>query len=196
MARMPTEVVQDTRERVLDVGERLAQTRGYNGFSYADVAAEVGVTKATLHYHFAGKAELGAALIERYAERFFQALARIDADGGDARSTLRAFAGIYANVLRERRMCLCGMLAADYETLSTAMQDAVVGFFDEAESWLAEVVVRGIESGELHVPGSAEEAAQAILGGLEGAMLVARPYGDVKRFDAAANQLLESLTRT
>ena len=46
------------------------QVRGFNGFSYADIASELGITKASLHYHFPGKAELGEALIERYADRF------------------------------------------------------------------------------------------------------------------------------
>jgi len=194
MARAPTELARDTRAQILDVAERLAQTRGYNGFSYADVAAEVGGTKATLHYHFAGKAELGAALIERYAGRFFEALARIDREGGDAPRRLRAFAAIYADVLRERRMCLCGMLAADYETLPKPMQAAVVRFFDESQDWLTTVIAAGAERDELHPRGAPHEAAQAILSGLEGAMLVARPYGDVKRFEASANRLLESLT--
>ena len=48
-----------TASRILDVAERLAQTQGYNGFSYADIAAELGITKASLHYHFASKADLG-----------------------------------------------------------------------------------------------------------------------------------------
>jgi TetR/AcrR family transcriptional repressor of nem operon len=184
----------DTPTRILDAAERLVQTRGYNGFSYADVAAEVGVTKASLHYHFAGKAELGAALIERYAERFSEALARIDDGDGGARSKLGAFASIYADVLRERRMCLCGMLAADYETLPEPMQEAVVRFFDKTEAWLAELMENGERRGELRLAGSPREAAQAVVSGLEGAMLVARPYGDVGRFEAAAGQLLESLT--
>jgi TetR/AcrR family transcriptional repressor of nem operon len=55
-----------TRGRILDTAERLVQTRGFNGFSYADVATELGVTKASLHYHFPGKAELGEALVARY----------------------------------------------------------------------------------------------------------------------------------
>ena len=55
------------RSRILDVAERLVQTRGFNGFSYADIAAEVGITKASLHYHFATKAELG-----RHADRALQ----------------------------------------------------------------------------------------------------------------------------
>ena len=67
-----------TATRILDVAERLAQVRGFNGFSYADIAAEVGITKAALHYHFASKADLGKALISRYAARFGEALAAIE----------------------------------------------------------------------------------------------------------------------
>ena len=65
---------------ILDVAERLAQTRGYNGFSYADIAAQLGVTRASLHYHFPSKAELGRALVERYRGLFGAALDAI-ADG-------------------------------------------------------------------------------------------------------------------
>jgi TetR/AcrR family transcriptional repressor of nem operon len=49
----------DTRTAILDVAERLVQARGFNGFSYADIAGELGLTRAALHYHFSGKAELG-----------------------------------------------------------------------------------------------------------------------------------------
>src|SRR4051794_37071836 len=121
--------VPDTASRILDVAERLVQIRGFNGFSYADVASELRVTKASLHYHFPGKAELGEALIRRYAERFAHALGAIDGGGGDARAKLEAYADIYADVLRDQRMCLCGMLAAEYDTLPTPMRDAIIAFF-------------------------------------------------------------------
>ena len=183
----------DTAARILDVAERLVQTRGFKGFSYADVAAELGITKASLHYHFAGKAELGEALIERYAARFAYALEAIDGDEGDARAKLDAYARIYADVLRDRRMCLCGMLAADHDTLPEPMRDAVLRFFDDNEAWLTGVFEQGQAEGSLRLDGSAGEAAQALLGGLEGALLVARPYGDVARYEAAATRLLASL---
>ena len=67
-----------TAARILDVAEGLVQVRGFNGFSYADISAEVGITKAALHYHFSAKADLGLALITRYAGRFAAELARID----------------------------------------------------------------------------------------------------------------------
>src|SRR5437762_11860937 len=74
----------DTATQILDVAERLAQHRGFNGFSYADVAAELHLTTAALHYHFAGKAELGEALIGRYATRFAAALETLDASASSA----------------------------------------------------------------------------------------------------------------
>src|SRR5918993_590739 len=89
----------DTATRILDVAERLVQRRGFNGFSYADVASELGISKASLHYHFAGKAELGEALIGRYAGRFAAALEEIDRDGADAPGKLDAYAQLYADVL-------------------------------------------------------------------------------------------------
>src|SRR2546429_2510720 len=92
----------DTATRILDVAERLAQVRGFNGFSYADIAAELGITKAALHYHFAGKADLGEALIGRYAARFGEALAGIDAGTSAAAAQLRGYAVSDARVLRSQ----------------------------------------------------------------------------------------------
>ena len=180
--------------RILDVAERLVQVRGFNGFSYADVAGELGVTKASLHYHYPGKAELGEALINRYAARFAEALITIDAECTDVPAKLAAYAGLYAGVLREQRMCLCGMLAADYETLPPAMRAAVVRFFDENAVWLEKVLEQGTSDGTVHYEGSARDAAQLIISTLEGAMLVARPFGDPERFQSAAARLLANLT--
>jgi TetR/AcrR family transcriptional repressor of nem operon len=184
----------DTQTQILDVAERLVQTRGFNAFSYADVAAELGITKPALHYHFAGKAELGEALLDRYTDRFTDALTRIDATNTDAMGKLEAYAGLYAGVLAEGRMCLCGMLAADYQTLPEPMREAVIGFFDHNEGWLATVLEDGRTEGTLRFTGPSRDAASAIIGTLEGAMLVARTYGDASRFDAAARRLLAEFT--
>ncbi len=182
----------DTAQRILDVAERLVQSRGFNGISYANVAAELSITKASLHYHFPGKAELGEALIVRYAARFADALEQIDGRVSDARAKLDAYTALYANVLRGERMCLCGILAAEYETLPSPMRTAVLRFFDDNEGWLAGVLAQGQSEETLSFDGSPSEAAQTILSGLEGAMLIARPYGDPARFQSAATRLLAS----
>jgi TetR/AcrR family transcriptional regulator, transcriptional repressor for nem operon len=179
-----------TASRILDAAEALVQVRGFNGFSYADIAADLQITKAALHYHFPGKADLGEALITRYAGRFGEALAAIDAGGGPAPRKLADYAGLYLRVLSERKMCLCGMLAAEYQTLPQPMRDAVIRFFDANEAWLQVVLEEGRENGSLRFTGDPRCAARMIVSGLEGAMLIARSYGDLDRFRAAAESLL------
>jgi len=181
-----------TAAQILDTAEGLVQERGFNGFSYADVARQLGVTKAALHYHFASKAELGDALIDRYAARFFDALARVDPEF-DAVEKLHAYAQLYADVFRDDRMCLCGMLAADYATLPDPMRDRVVRFFDDNEVWLAHVLEAGRKAETIRFAGPARSVARTLIGGLEGAMLVARPYRDLKRFRDAAELLIAGL---
>jgi TetR/AcrR family transcriptional repressor of nem operon len=183
----------DTPSQILDVAERLVQERGFNGFSYADVARELGITKAALHYHFPGKAELGEALIARYAARFAEALVAVAAEPIDAHRKLEAYAQLYAEVFRDERMCLCGMLAADYATLPDPVRAHVVRFFDDNETWLARILDEGRTAGTLRFKGSARTVARTLVGGLEGAMLVSRPYGDIKRFRATASLLIDGL---
>src|SRR6187402_651689 len=104
----------DTPTRILDVAELLVQTRGFNDISYADIAAQLSITKPSLHYHFATKALLGEAVIGRYSERFFAELALIDAEETDAGAKIARYAGLYRNAVAAGRMCLCGILAAEY----------------------------------------------------------------------------------
>ena len=184
----------DTATRILDLAEELVQTRGFSGFSYADIAARLDVTPASLHYHYATKADLGEALIRRYRERFMSALEAVEVRSAQAPAMLDAYARIYADVLRLKRMCLCGMLAAGYETLPEPMRQEVVQFFDENEAWLVRVLEQGRTAGTIAFNGSASVVAQSIISGLEGALLIARPYGDVSRFERAANRLLSGVT--
>ena len=149
-----------TDAAILDAAERLVQVRGFNGFSYADIAQELSVTKASLHYHFPGKADLGQALIDRYAERFALALDAIEARGGTPIDELDAYAGLYAAVFADHRMCLCGMLAAEYETLPGPMRGSIAGFFDVNEAWLAKVLTRGRRDRSLGFQGIPRDTAR------------------------------------
>lgn len=183
-------------ERILDIAERLAQTRGFNGFSYADIAEELGVTKASLHYHFPSKSELGRALIVRYHVVFSRALELIGQECTQATEKLRRYVALYDHVIHEDRMCLCGMFAAEYSTLPTPMQEELRRFFDANEQWLTAVMEDGVRSGELSFRDRPQERARVFLGALEGAMLVARSYNDDRRFRAAAEHLLADLGAT
>ncbi|MBV8341701.1 MAG: TetR/AcrR family transcriptional regulator [Gammaproteobacteria bacterium] len=193
---LPRPVASDaTRTRILDVAERLVQTRGFNGFSYADIAAELGITKASLHYHFATKADLGCTLVVRYTEGFAAALRAISDAAADAPAQLRAYVKLYSDVLAERRLCLCGMVAAEYGTLPAPMQAALRVFFGVNESWLSRLLEEGSRDGSLDLRVAPLEAARMLVGALEGAMLVARAYGDPERFTGAADLLVRQLER-
>ena len=181
---------QNTAQRILDIAQRLVQTRGFNSFSYADIASELGVTKASLHYHFPSKGDLGNKLVVRYEATLLSALAAIDREVSDPVEKLRRYAGIYAAVLHNNRMCCCGVLSAEYSTLPSPMQTALRHYFDENERWLSAVLRAGREEGKLDFNGEPADSARLLIGSLEGANMIAYSYGDPKRFEQAANLLL------
>ena len=108
--------------------------RGFNAFQLRRHRVWLDLTKAS-RTTLRRQGELGRALIERYTARFGDALAAIDAAGGDAPAKLATYAPASTRPVRGRRMCLCGMLAA-IDTLADPMRAAVVEFFDRNEAWL------------------------------------------------------------
>ncbi len=183
-----------TAGKILDIAERLVQTRGYNGFSYADISSELRIRNASVHYHFPSKSDLGRRLVGRYRENFLAALAGLEEDHADARRRLRAYVAIWTRVLRDRdRMCLCGMMAADIASLPRSVRAEIKRFFNENEAWLVRVLKAGQKAGTLKLSGTVEVEARLLTMGLEGAMLVARSYGEVGRFEEIAVRLLAGL---
>lgn len=172
------------------MAESLAQTRGYNGFSYADISHVLGITKASLHYHFPTKEALGQALMERYAEEFRLALARIAETASSALEMVERYVALYRDVLVVDRLCLCGMFAAEVTTLPSSIQDRVRAFFDMNEQWLSDAFARGRHEGTLRIEQDAAEGARLFMGALEGAMLVARSYGQPQHFDTDSRRLV------
>jgi len=183
-----------TAGKILDIAERLVQTRGYNGFSYADISAELRIRNASVHYHFPSKSDLGRRLVGRYRENFLAALSGLEQDHADARRRLRAYVAIWTRVLRDRdRMCLCGMMAVDIASLPRSVRAEIKRFFNENEAWLVRVLKAGQKAGTLKLAGTVEVEARLLTMGLEGAMLVARSYGEVRRFEEIAVRLLAGL---
>lgn len=170
----------DTAEQVLDVAEVLIESRGYSAISYADIAGRLGIRKASIHYHFPSKVDLGVAVVDRYAARFREALAEAAARpdlGGWQRlevyfGPFRAFAGTADQI------CLCGALAGEMPALPAAMQTRVAAFFGEHQRWLADILARGAAAGDLTLPASPKRAARLVFSALQGALLVKRTTGD------------------
>ncbi|HUP94584.1 MAG TPA: TetR family transcriptional regulator C-terminal domain-containing protein [Burkholderiales bacterium] len=130
----------------------------------------------------------------RYQVVFGRALEAIDAESRNAQDKLKRYVSLYDGVMRNDRMCLCGMFAAEYATLPAPMQRELRRFFDSNEQWLTAVLEQGRKANELSFWDPPQERARVFLGSLEGAMLVARSYKDDRRFRVAAEHLLADLT--
>lgn len=175
-----------TAEQILDAAEKRFRLNGYYGVSFRELADDVSVKSASVHYHFPSKADLGVALVDRYRERFF---ADLDARAGSAtpRQKLRALVAAYRDALETGgAICLCGMLGAETNGLPKAVARAVRAFFETSISWVSAV----LEEGSL---GDApKDDATLIVATLQGALIVAASLGDIAVYDAAARRTLRS----
>ena len=184
------------REQILDSAQFFVQTRGFHAFSYADIAAAVGIQKASIHYYFPAKTDLGREMIAHYREEFRQRCHRIEIVTPEADQALQRYAQIFRDMLRSEPdtaggcLCPCGVLVGEWQALSAGMQEEVAGFFRENEAWLARIMDAGRSDGCLCFDGPAAFQAQAFLSGLEGAMQTARIYRDVTLYCAIAHGLL------
>ena len=179
-------------ERVVDAAESLMQLQGYNGFSYDDVAQQVGIKKPSVHHHFATKGDLAAMVVQRYTHRFREALLHIDGGHARARDRLAPYAAMFDRTFaRERRLCVCGMLGAEAHDLPQAVRDEVAGFFDINLRWLRDSFELGRREGALSAQAQPEALARAYLCALEGAMVVGRGMADDQRPTAVGNAMLE-----
>lgn len=170
----------ETAEQILDVAERLIQTRGYSAFSYQDIADRLGIRKASIHYHFPSKTDLGMAVVDRYVARFGAALASIAADESQSSiAMLDYYVEPYLGFAETPdQVCLCGALAGEILALPAEFRSRVAGFFRTHEAWLAGILKRGAERGEFRLAAPASKEARLIFAALQGALLVKRTTGD------------------
>lgn len=168
-------------DEILDAAEALVQTRGYNGFSFRDIAGAVGVKSSSVHYHFPTKADLGAELARRYRERFLGRLGSPDAASTDPAALVGRYVAVFRDALvNDGRMCLCGMLGAEVQSLPVTVAAEVRQMFEQAVDWLSQAVGRlpGTRSAE-----NDRTRALRITATVEGAMILSRTFGDPGLFD-------------
>lgn len=181
----------DTKTALLDAAEHATRHRGIDGFSYADLAAEVGIRKASIHYHFPTKADLSVAMLQRYRAEM-ERLRDETAESAPAAERLAAIVARYREALGGgERLCLCVALIASVESLSLEMLDEIARFRTMMCAWLTDVFRQAAEDGSIaHTADPAAEAAAA-LALLEGAQLAARAAGDAAPFGHAVTRLLD-----
>ena len=189
----------DTAEQILDLAETLIQTRGYSAFSYQDIADALGIRKASIHYHFASKTDLGIAVVNRYIDRFDAALVQVAGDEAQSSMTmLDHYTQPYLAFARAPdRVCLCGALAGEMLALPDELRARVDHFFRTHQAWLTKLLKRGVARGEFHLVAPPPKVARSIFAGLQGALLVKRATGDLSQInDVIAVIKLQLATRS
>jgi TetR/AcrR family transcriptional repressor of nem operon len=170
----------ETATALLDAAETRIRAGGYNGFSFRDLAADLGIKSASVHYHFPSKASLATAVARRYGERVLAATSATV--GGDP---LPVWREAFRSALRaDGRMCLCGVLGAETSALPAEVAAEARSFFERALEQLAEAL-----EGRTEDP---RGLATRVLATLEGAMLLARALDDPGVFDLATQRLGEA----
>ena len=178
-------------EAILDVAERMARNGGYSGFSFREIAKRVGIKAASVHYHFPGKDDLGAAIARRYTDRFVAGLGPPDDPGTAPDALLRRYVDAYRRALvDEGLMCLCGVLGAEIAYLPDPVAAEARRFFDVNITWLDRVLAR---EPHMAAPEDRRSATLRIIATLEGAMILARTLGDPAVFDAATDSIAAPL---
>jgi TetR/AcrR family transcriptional repressor of nem operon len=186
-----------TRSELLARAEVLIRCRGYNGFSYADLAREVGVRTATIHYYFPTKKDLGLQLIASYDEKYDAALKEIISSTRGGLDRVASYAELYLSGLEQELGCLCAVLAITPEFLPAEMRAAVGQFFKKHFRWLEMVIREGRADGSIRPDADPALQARLIITLLEGGLLMERMLdgpGGFKCSIAALKSQLEGST--
>ena len=165
----------DVKTAIIDAAERRMQAGGFGGFSFREIAADVGIKSSSVHYHFPTKEDLAAAVIRRWAEETSTFIDEdLEKDPDPVRVWTNAFRG---TALSEGGMCPCTVLGAAAQDLPPEVASEVKGFF---KMCLDKLVAEGLS------PSNAAE----VLSTITGALFVANALGDTAAYDRATGDLL------
>ncbi|MDR5853604.1 TetR/AcrR family transcriptional regulator [Caballeronia sp. LZ062] len=174
------------REALLDHAQTVMMKRGYNGFSYRDLSDLVGVKTSSIHYYFPTKEDLALEAVNAYSADVMSSVYAIDSSAS-ADKKLDRYTKLFGRIIGDgTQVCLCGMLAADIESLPEKVRQAIQAFFRANENWLAKVLAEGEAQNTLDAGGKPEAAARALYAAFQGSLLACRLFQTRARLDEVA----------
>jgi TetR/AcrR family transcriptional repressor of nem operon len=157
---------------IMDAAERRMRIGGFTGFSFRDIATDVGVKSSSVHYHFPTKEALAAAVIRRYTDHVAGIIARgFEIETDPVKVWTRAFR---TTNFSKDRICPCAVLGATSRHLPTEVAAEVENFFNMC-------------LGSLQSEGLSLDNASEFLATITGAMLVSNALDDVSYYDRATH---------
>ncbi|SFJ85390.1 transcriptional regulator, TetR family [Paenibacillus sp. UNC496MF] len=165
----------ETRKlQIIRFTESLIQQKGYAAFSYDDLAKHFGVTKASIHYHFEKKEDLGLAVLERLYQRLLAFSARMAISQEPVEEKLARFSKLQMEELADDVICPISSLQADFELLPDSMRMKL-----QAISRLELSVMQGIiADGASGLGTDSRAVALAVLAAIKGSLQYRRVLGE------------------
>jgi TetR/AcrR family transcriptional repressor of nem operon len=183
----------NTKRAIMDLAEALLQDKGFNGFSYAHISAELGVKNAAIHYHFPSKEALVCAVIQRYRDRFQLWINNARVKDLSPREKLEWFFSIYTNTRADDgKVCLAGSLETEFNSLPASVRRQTEALTQELLAWLQSALDEGREAGVFQFTGDPAGKAALILSSLQGALQMARALG-TQKFHSVVEQHRQDL---
>lgn len=181
-----------TREQALDLGRHYLQTRGFNAFSFQLIADELGIRKASLHYHFASKEDMGIALIEDYENSYKKAIEKMT-NLNASEKLAQMFQNFCKMSQDQKKVCPLGVLAVDFNTLPKGMQDRILRFHKFQKNWLIDVLAEGVRQKLFKKDLDLKTTADLIITTIQGGLQMARLRGESTSFKALGKRVLDDL---
>ena len=177
-----TVAVTDTRQKILHAARLTVQSLGYAGLSFRELAKEVGIKSASIHYYFPSKGDLVTALAQKYTLDHAIYLDGLLEQRLDRDACLKKYVDVFRATLRnDNRMCLGGIMAAEHDELPPEVRAEVVKFGETNVRWLVRAL--SLPKKTRTASAAVEKQALAVFAAVLGAQLVARSRGDVTVFD-------------
>jgi TetR/AcrR family transcriptional regulator, transcriptional repressor for nem operon len=172
------------RDAILSSAEARMRRGGFHGFSFRDLAADVGIKSASVHYHFPTKADLGVSLMRSYQEQMLAAFGDAEDDRTLA-DKLGAVRDAYRRKLSKAGICLCGILAAEHAGLPEPVGEALKDYLVACRNWLISAFA-GSRAGE------PEKRALVFSSALQGGLLMSHAMGDTKLFNHVTDEAIKA----
>jgi TetR/AcrR family transcriptional regulator, transcriptional repressor for nem operon len=172
------------RDAILRAAEARMRRDGFHGFSFRDLATDVGIKSASVHYHFPTKADLGVSLMRNYQEHMLAAFGDAEDDRTLA-DKLGAVRDAYRKKLSKAGICLCGILAAEHAGLPAPVGEALKSYFVACRNWLISAFA-GAGAGE------PEKRALVFSSAVQGALLMSHAMGDQALFNRLAEEAIRA----
>ena len=175
----------DSATKILDIAEFRMRKSGYNAVSFRDIAGEMGIKSASLHYHFPKKEDLGIALVQRYTANFMSLLAIRNEGSHAPEDKLRNYVDLFRSAVQadQHLVCLCAVLGAEAPGLPDTVAHEVRAFSEVNITWLTHVF------SDLGMTNPSAKA-KVSLALLEGAMIISSVNHDPSVFETAAELVL------